>query len=318
MKKILYIYLFASLLLAACSSEDVPSAPSNPNQDKQIELRLDVKDFVGETKTRFTADPTEYDINDLYLFIETSTHWYSYYIAGPTFSGGVWDENNNEIRLALTPGTAGTADVYVVANAGPGTLSGVNSAAVLKAYALDEVKPWSAHIDVPLIMSGKKMAHDFNSTPVLNAVQLTRAVAKVEIEVELSLQHQEFPTITNPYDATDVRDQYKYELLNFDKNTYLFEQSSKTDDLAHQTWTAWAPNYDDALSAYDLSGGKVTTLKFTTYLNERDSGAATTINVALPLADTGTPPPQFEDEWLPIELPVTLKRNHYYKVKVQM
>ena len=317
MNKLLYIFLFASLFFVACSSEDVPDNPQN--NDKQIELRLDIKNFVGENKTKagFDATADEKQIDNLYLFIESGSTWHKFYISGPTFTGGIWEKANNKILLSLTPASVGTANVYVVANAG-NTLGGINSAVDLKAYAINNASPWSDNITTPLIMSGSVLNHNFTTTPTLSAVPLTRAVAKVEVEVTLSQQYQSTPTVTNPYDASDVRDQYKYEFKNFDTNTYLFKPTSKTNSLADKTWTVFDANFGDKLSAYELSSGKVTTLKFTTYINERDTGAETTINVALPFWDNGAPPPSFEGEELPIKLPVEIKRNHYYKVAVQM
>lgn len=319
MNKILYIFLFASLFFVACSSEDVPDNPQK--NDKQIELRLNVTNFVGETTTKagFEANEDEKKITDLYLFIDSQVSgWHKYYITGATFTGGTWEKANDKILLSLTPAEAGTANVYVVANAGAGTLDGITSAALLNAYAIETASPWSNNIKAPLIMSGSILNHNFITTPTLNAVPLTRAVAKVEVEVTLSQQYQSTPTVTNPYDASDVIDQYKYEFKNFDTNTYLFKPTSKTNSLVDKTWTVFDANFGDMLSAYELSSGKVTTLKFITYINERDTGAETTINVALPFWDNGAPPPSFEGEELPIKLPVEIKRNHYYKVAVQM
>ena len=317
MNKLLYIFLFASLYFVACSSEDVPENPQN--NDKQIELILNVKNFVGENKTKagFDATAAEEQIDNINLFIESGSTWHKYYIASTTFAGGIWEKANDKILLSLTPASVGTANVYVVANAG-NTLGGINSAVDLKAYAINNASPWSDNITTPLIMSGSVLNHNFTTTPTLNAVPLTRAVAKVEVEVTLSQQYQSTPTVTNPYDASDVRDQYKYEFKNFDTNTYLFKPTSKTNSLADKTWTVFDANFGDKLSAYELSSGKVTTLKFITYINERDTGAETTINVALPFWDNGAPPPSFEGEELPIKLPVEIKRNHYYKVAVQM
>lgn len=319
MNKLLYIFLFASLFFVACSSEDVPDNPQN--NDKQIELRLDIKNFVGETKTKagFDATVAEEQIDNLYLFIEKGSTWHKFYISEPTFMGGIWEKANNKILLSLPPADVGTANVYVVANAGSGTLDGITSAALLNAYAIETANPWSENIKAPLIMSGSVSNHNFATTPTLNAVPLTRAVAKVEVVVTLSQQYQSTPSVTNPNDANDVRDQYKYEFKNFDKNTYLFKPTSKPNSLTNKAWTVFDANFDDGLSAYVLDNdGKVTTLKFTTYINERETGAETTINVALPFWDNGAPPPSFEGEELPIKLPVEIKRNHYYKVAVQM
>ena len=167
-------------------------------------------------------------------------------------------------------------------------------------------------------MSGSVAGHNFTTTPILNAVSLYRAVAKVEFEVTLSEQYQSTPTVTNPY-TSEVIDQYKYQLLNFDKQTYLLKPTAKPNDLTNSVgWTVWNATFGDKLSAYTLTSGKVTKLSFVTYLNERASGALTTLMVQLPYWDAGMPPPQFLEEGYPVKLPIVIERNHYYKVAVSL
>ena len=85
----------------------------------------------------------------------------------------------------------------------------------------------------------------------------------------------------------------------------------------YDDWRVW--NDNDDITDFVLEDGKATKLTFTTYINERSgTGNATTINVILPYWDNGMPPPQFMDDPLPIKLPTEIKRNHYYKVAVQM
>lgn len=317
MNKLLYIYLFATLILSACSSEDIPN--ETPKGDKQIELKLSVKSFEGESVTRagFDATPAENQIDNLYLFIQSGATLHKYYIAAPSFTGGSWVQADNKIILALSQAEASTADVYVVANISASTkttLDAVTSIANLKSTSVTTATPWTSSISTPLIMSGEKLAHNFTTTPILNAIPLYRAVAKVEVEVTLSEQYQSTPTITNPYDPTDIRDQYKYQYLNFNQNTFLLNSTTKSESLVGTAgWTTIGnTNYSTD------SSGKVNKLTFTTYLNERASGDPTTINVLLPFWDNGMPPPQFIEDGYPIKLPTKIERNHYYKVNVQM
>lgn len=316
MNKLLYILLFASIILSSCSPEEIPD--NEPKGDKQIELNLSVKSFEGESLTRagFDATAEENQIDNLYLFIQSGTTLHKYYIDGATFTGGSWVKAENKIMLALTQAEAGTSDVYVLANVQATTktaLDAVTTIAELQTLSVTTVNPWSDNIKTPLIMSGSVSNHNFISSPTLNAVPLYRAVAKVEVEVTLSEQYQSTPTVTNPY-TNEVIDQYKYSLLNFNQNTYLL--NSGTESLTGTTgWTTIGDNISSHSTSND---DKVNKLTFTTYLNERASGDPTTINVLLPFWDNGMPPPQFIDDGYPIKLPTIIERNHYYKVNVQM
>lgn len=309
MNKLLYIFLFASLFFVACSSEDVPDNPQN--NDKQIELRLDIKNFVGETKTKagFNATAAEEQIDNINLFIESQVSgWHQYYIAGTTFTGGTWGQQGNKekILLSLTPSDVGSATVYVVANAG-NTLSNVSSASDLKSKLVSTATSWT-NLGTPIIMSGQTdIPHNFTNNSVLDAVTLTRAVAKAEVTVTLSQQYQ-----------SEIAAEYAYRLLNFNKNTYLFEDATpKAEDL-EGTGTNWQGI--DNIVEFVKNGNTVTGFTFTTYLNERDNATAghTTLELKLPFWDNGAPPPQFLEESLPVQFPAKIKRNHYYKVAVQM
>lgn len=304
MNKILYIFLFASLFFVACSSEDVPN--NLKKNDKQIELRLNLKDFVGETKTKagFDATGPEKQIDNLNLFIQAGTTWHKFYIDAATFAGGTWEKANDKILLALTGEEVGQADVYVVANANL-NISDINSLNDLKNAMVTNDAPWT-DIATPLIMSGSA-SQNFATNPILNAVSLTRAVAKAEVTV----------TLTQQYQSENI-DEYAYRLLNFNKNTYLFgDASPKTEDL-EGTGAVWQDI--DNIVKFVKSGNTITGFTFTAYINERatDTENQTTIELALPFWDDGAPPPQFLDESLPIQFPTTIERNHYYKIAVTM
>lgn len=320
MNKITYILLFATLFFAACSADDIPNGV---DKDKQIELRLTINGFEGESVTRsgFDATAEENQIENLCLFIESGSNFYKYYIADATadatFTGGSWNKAESKILLGLTTADVTTSDnVYIVANAGDITGS-ITSVADLQNHKIGTPIPWSDNIKTPLIMSGSVAGHNFTTTPILNAVSLYRAVAKVEFEVTLSEQYQSTPTVTNPY-TSEVIDQYKYQLLNFDKQTYLLKPTAKPNDLTYSAWEKWNAAFGDKLSAYTLTSDKVTKLSFVTYLNERDSGNETTLMLQLPFWDAGMPPPQFLEEGYPVKLPTVIERNHYYKVAVSL
>lgn len=320
MNKITYIFLFATLLFAACSADDIPHGA---DKDKHIELRLAIKGFEGKSVTRaeITGTTEENQIDNLCLFIESGSNFYKYYIANATadatFTGGSWNKAESKILLGLTTADVTTSDnVYIVANAGDLTGS-ITSVADLQNKKVETANPWSENIVAPLIMSGSMTGHNFTTTPILNAVSLYRAVAKVEFEITLSEQYQSTPTVTNPH-TSEVIDQYKYQLLNFDKQTYLLKPTAKPNDLTYSAWEKWSAAFGDKLSAYTLTSGKVTKLSLVTYLNERDNGDATTLMLQLPFWDAGMPPPQFLEEGYPVKLPTVIERNHYYKVAVSL
>ena len=208
--------------------------------------------------------------------------------------------------------------MYIVANAGDITGS-ITSVADLQSKVIETANPWSDNITTPLIMSGSVAGHNFTTTPILNAVSLYRAVAKVEFEITLSEQYQSTPTITNPHDANDIRDQYKYQFLNFNKNTSLLDGSG-TESLFSDGEEDWRIlGKDNGLITPVINNeDKVTILTFTTYINERNGGDPTTIMLQLPFWDAGMPPPQFLEEGYPIKLPTVIERNHYYKVAVSL
>jgi hypothetical protein len=125
-------------------------------------------------------------------------------------------------------------------------------------------------------MSGNK-THDFNTNYQLNNVSLVRALAKVQLNVKLSVQHYSIPVV-------DGKAQYSYKYIDFDKNTYVFKPSTKTDNLVSSNdWTAWSAT--GSVSSYTLDQGNVTNLTLTTYINERDN-ASSAIEIKLPYQAT--------------------------------
>lgn len=337
----LYIFLFVALLFVACSADEKVDGL----QDKRkIEIAFSMPaysvermDGTGGTRlTRSTDEGTtvERQIDDLYLllFKEDGTDPLTYYInAAGDFSyegkEGNWNGTTNTVKLELTQSEAGTRQVYVVANCRADlktkldavtTVTGTGETA-LQNVLRDVLHPWSPTLTTPILMSGKAM-HNFITNYQLSNVALTRAVAKLQLNITLTAQRQGAPTINEgiPGDYTTVHP-YKYKLVDFDKNTYVLKPApTKTDALASSAdWINW--DAVGALSSYTLDGGgKVTTLSLSTYLNERDN-AGTAVELQLPYYSGGTlPPPQFGNEGYKITLPTAVQRNHWYVYDVEI
>lgn len=153
-------------------------------------------------------------------------------------------------------------------------------------------------------MSGNA-THNFVTNRILSSVPLTRALAKIELNVTLPAKHQDA-------DASH----YRYNFIDFDKNTYVLKPTAKTDELVTSGWQAWQAA--STVSSYTLTGGKVANLKVITYINERDNPGSY-IDIQLPYNPGGPlPPPEFGDETFKLPLPSEIKRNHWYKFDVTL
>lgn len=307
MRKFTYIFtmLIAGIFLAACSADDL-SEPDRTNQN--IELKLSVKDFKGESLLRSVGTPAENKIDNLYVFLFPTTSEQTlekYYIDAATFGGGSWDLANT-ITLGLTQADAGERDVYIVANCDDleDDLDGVTTPSDLNGVLRASSTPWN--MTTPLLMTGKVASHDFATTPVLSTVPMERAVAKLVMNITLTEQYQ-----------SEDEDDYEYRLLNFDKNTYVVKPALKTNDLVSQS----AFNAIGGDIVFVKNGSTVIGFTYTTYLNERDNADGvnnTTLELKLPFWDNGAPPPQFLDEYYLIKLVEKIERNHFYTYDVTM
>lgn len=311
----IYIYLigFLSLFLTACSGDD-DSVGGNANNEK-IALSFQINSFVKGTLKATTNDGSaaEQAIENLYVFLfpTSGTQTFkSYYISSASFSGGSWNNTDNKVLLNLTQAEAGSRDVYVVANCTgiKTSLDGVSTVTGLQSVLQSNSTPWSATLTTPILMSGNK-THDFNSNYQLSSIPLIRAIAKVQLNVTLTSAHQGTPL------SGEGTAQYKYKLIDFDKNTYVLKPTSKTDNLiSSSSWINW----NDAVTSYTLDTGKVTGLTLITYLNERDN-AGTAIELSLPYLDGGfLPPPEFGDEIYKLQLPARIERNNWYVYDVEI
>ena len=307
MRKVNYIYLilFSALFFVACSSDDVPGGSND-----RVELSYAISNYdISGTTTRATdvGSPAEQQINNLYLFLFDAggANPIKYYVDN-SFSNGQWNTTEGKITLELTQAEAGTRQVYLVANVSPiikTTLDGVSTLAALKAVKSTVNTPWSSTLTTPILMSGNA-THNFVTNRILSSVPLIRALAKIELNVTLPAKHQDA-------DASH----YKYNFIDFDKNTYVLKPTAKTDDLATSDWQPWQATGD--VSSYTLVSGKIATLKVVTYINERDN-AGSYIDIQLPYNAGPLPPPEFGDETFKLPLPSEIKRNHWYKFDITL
>ena len=308
MRKVNYIYLvlLATLLFVACSSDDVLEKGSN----NRVELSYSISNFnVNGITTRAidVGSTEEQQIDNLYLFLFDAggANPIKYYVDN-SFSNGQWNTTEGKITLELTQAEAGTRQVYLVANVSPiikTTLDGVSTLAALKAVKSTVNTPWSSTLTTPILMSGNA-THNFVTNRILSSVPLTRALAKIELNVTLPAKHQ---------DADPLH--YRYNFIDFDKNTYVLEPTTKTNDLATSDWQDWQVAGD--VSSYTLLSGKVATLKIVTYINERNN-VGSYIDIQLPYNAGPLPPPEFGDETFKLPLPSKIERNHWYKFDVTL
>lgn len=309
MRKVNYIYLilFTALLFVACSSDDMPEKSS----DNKVELSYAISNFdISGVTTRATdvGSAAEQQVDNLYLFLFDAggDNPIKYYVDN-SFSNGQWNTTEGKITLELTQAEAGTRQVYLVANVSPvikTTLDGVSTLAALKAVKSTVNTPWSSTLTTPILMSGNA-THNFVTNRILSSVPLTRALAKIELNVTLPAKHQD-------EDASH----YRYNFIDFDKNTYVLKPTAKTDELVTSGWQAWQAA--STVSSYTLTGGKVANLKVITYINERDNPGSY-IDIQLPYNPGGPlPPPEFGGDTFKLPLPSKIERNHWYKFDITL
>lgn len=310
---IIYIILFALLLVPACSDETVII-----QDDDKIELAFVVTEF-SRSRAPELGTTGERQIDNLYLFLfptDVSQTLVKYYVDMPAFSGGSWNSTTNKITLEKAQAEIRNREVYLVANCSgiKTALDAVNTLADLQSVLLEQATPWSPAITTPLLMSGRA-THNFMTDYRLDNISLERAVAKLQINIALKTDHQGLLTITDGSSA--VLPQYQYRILNFDKNMYVLKPSTKTDNLASTSWIPWQST--PAITSYTTDGsGKVNSLTLTTYLNERDVAGAT-IEISLPYTPSGSlPPPEFGDEIYKLQLPATITRNTLYIYDIEI
>jgi hypothetical protein len=340
--KLFNIILLLGLLFAACSKENGIDPALD---DRPIELSFRVDDFIrgadlkgkaADGKAlRATDDGSiaEQAVTDLYLFLfdNTGANPVKYYINAATFPGGTYSASDKKITLDMTQAEAGTRQVYIVANCADLTalLDGITTVTELQAVYRNAVQPWSTNIATPILMSGNATHNFIAQGYQLNSLHLIRAVAKIELNVALTLGFQVVPTI-NSGNLTE----YRCRFVDFDTRTYVEKpMPAKPDNVVSSapdawpntgSWTPWGASLNgtippDAGAGYILDGnGKVTGLKLITYLNERDEAGAV-VEIELPRVDDGPlPPPEFGPELYRLPLPEKIERNNWYRYDIEI
>lgn len=346
--KSLYITLLSILLFVACSKEN------NIDQslvNNSIALTFRVDDMISDgisTRVTEVGSLSEQIITDLYVLLFRvgseeliGKYYISNALADAIFSGGSYDFSDKKITLNMTPANAGNCHVYLVANVSINGLQPIleslplnipSTLMTLKHIVFKTIpQPWSPNISTPILMSGNS-SHNFTLSTVLNSVHLIRAVAKLELNIKLTSGFQGTAPATNSTQLT----QYKYRFVNFDIQTYAVKPESKIPNLVNSSTSAWpntsswaswgatlnnSPNLSDVGEGYTMTGGKVTTLKLITYLNELDETDAqdAVIEIELPRVDSGPlPPPEFGPELYRLSLPKKIERNNWYRYEIEI
>ena len=329
-------------MFAACGSDDVPGGGNKPGgidlADDEIAVLYSPKSYVtvtgkpgstksiGETRNITSVTADENEIENIYILM-FGDDVKRYYTKTATFSDGAWDKTSNNVKIKLPQSKAGQRDVYVIANVSDAlkaVLDLVNDVDGLKNALETKATPWSGasagnNLKHPILMSGNKPHNFVTQGRVLSSVELIRAVAKVELNVKLPAKHQS-------KNGSD----YKYNFVDFDKRTYVLENTNKPDDQKASTGNSadtpatWVPfdadGTTDHVSSYEVDevSGLVTNLKIVTYINEK-TNANSYIEIQLPYKDGGfLPPPEFGPETFILPRQGKIERNHWYKYDVDL
>lgn len=307
------------LLLSSCVKEDFSCCPT------EITITYHLSEFTPQDGFSLRAAPTgppyatteENTIENLYLFLFPKVQgqiFKKYYLSSPISSGegfeGTFQIQNlaGNIALSLSPERAGLRDVYLVANCDTdlkAALDAVETVDALKAVMRTNSAPWT--MTTPLLMSGESLNYDFAVTPTLNEITLTRAVAKIQIDIALD----------NVAHRSSVISDYGYKYLNFGKNTYAIKNvGDQPNSVSQMEWQT------TGISVEEVSG-KVESFTLTTYINEYDDDATqtpvATVQFKFPYYPlSGMPPPEFGDDIYTIQLPTAVMRNRFYYYNVNV
>lgn len=328
MKKYTHILLFTiALLFGACSTSNDPIIDELP--DGMIEIRYSQSKFdvqawntngARRAETRAVQEmpgtESEKKIDNIYVLMFGEGAPIRYFHDGTSSTGvnGAWNKTDR-VLLKVSQAVAGTRNVYVIANIGDlkTQLDGVTTADGLKTVLQSSNTPWSTALGYPsnstdnaanpaILMSGT-INHNFSNNRTTSSIDLIRALAKVELTITLGTKHQDA-------DAT----KYKYNFVDFDKNTYVLENLVKTTVEATSGWQAWSET--GYVSTYTIKDGKVEKLTVVTYINET-TNAGSYIDIQLPYNDGGLlPPPEFGNETFQLLLPDAVVRNTWYKYDI--
>lgn len=323
------------VMFASCINDDITDCPMD-----RVEISFTTVDFeiqnniATRSATRATTQPgttEENAIENLYVFLFPTDGSQSLILYYTGLGTGAWSPIENKITINQSQSVVGKRDVYIVANYPDinDLITGITTPDDLKTKLRQTGEPWSNTLTTPILMVGNK-THDFvanyqlTGATVADKVQLTRAVAKLEINLTFNTTaYHNTPTITP--DGTDY--QYKYRYIDFDQNTYVLKPTPKlsvinsVSQLVTSAWQSFSvPASTTELTGYTLTGSNVTALKLTTYLNERDDvGAAVEFALSFTPASGYLPPPEFGDgDIYRLPLPSAITRNTIYRYELDM
>lgn len=333
MSRARFRYLLGVFLIFFASCGDGLS-DSFDSSGKEIVISYSQKRYRQESVGSTTAnaktitrlldadETTEELIDNLYILLveagETAnwndaTNTKRYYTNSAIFDDGEWSKIDEKVTLKLSQADAGERDVYLFANIDSDLeekLDTVKSLVALETIHRSNNNPWSPNLSdattKSILMSGRTESdspHDFQSDKTLDFVELIRTVAKIKLNINLS--YSQFST----KDVTD----YRYNMVNFDKSTYLLENIDKpTLNSESSGWKYFSDGSDRVSTHSKNSSNYIVGLELVTYINET-SNAGSYIEIEMPFEGPGfLPPPEFGPETRRISLPDIIERNHYY------
>lgn len=315
-KRIARVLFMLTFIVTACSE----SSEVKLDDLNAIEIVFEINSYSSDDEPLLSPGTgAENQINELFVYLfptHPSQSLLKFYMNSSDFAEGSWVMADNKVMLDKTNAEVGQRLVYVVANAGSlkSQLDLVTTPAELELVFRNIPSPWSPALTTPLLMSGSVM-HDFIANYRLTTLSLTRAIAKLHINIQLSNSHRGPLTQTDGSGITSS--QYHYRLLNFDTRTYSIKPLLKPDYLVSSGWVSWEST--PTLSAVTLDGSSnVSSLSLTTYLNERDN-AGTVVEFKIPYYSTGSlPPPEFGNETFRLVLPDKIIRNTFYSYLIEL
>lgn len=330
------VLLLLTVLFISCVYDDVGGCLS---EKAELTIAFAPTDYIdakvssrsAEVKTRALATTEEMQLNNVYIilfsttaaplkyFVETTTNTPDLkWIAGTEYNQvKIYpkDVSNNYMTLSAV----GLRNVYVIGNVNAtlkGALDDVNmdTETELAAVLTTTEDPWTISITsaLGLLMEGHTgTGHDFATNYIAGPISLTRAVAKVKINVKLAAPFQ-----------SSVHTDYGYKYLNFGKETYILEKADAQTTGIVDSHTDW----QTAGFTFTPATGTVIDLSLTTYINEYKNTSSTdptaTIELRLPFNnnDGMLPPPEFGDgyETHRLVMPLQVVRNTYYEYDVEI
>lgn len=309
MKKYLKIVslLFVAIVAYSCGNEvDTPSSNNIEINLSSTAMRV-VDMSMNVTPVRATAAAAtpeqEQQIDNVYVFMFSTTapviKFYTESLTQVTYNGvtGTWTKNDDKksgkVVLQVSPAVAGARKVYVVANCADikSDLDAVTTEAGLKEKLRTLATPWTA--ETPLLMEGSADKTFTLTDTKLETVELTRAVAKVSINVSMG----------DDLHKGGAAEQYTYQYFKFGTKTYVCANPTQQANTADMPSAAVIPDFTTTYTA-----------NFAFYLNEYAATVADKpyVELKMPLINGSMPPPEFKPDTYTIKMPATVERNTHY------